>query len=114
MVSKQVRYSVGTRTGEQENCRHQWTFLIIDTPREIVEKKERIYLQLSPIIEFKDLYRGAINADLSYSFFSFFGSQGRLENPGLISKTLRVDSKLFVQNDVSLERYLQTVIKGRM
>jgi hypothetical protein len=114
MVSKQVRYSVGTRTGEQENCRHKWTFLIIDAPREIIEKKERIYLQLSPIIEFKELYNGKINTELSYSFFSFFGSHGRFENPGLISKTLRTDSNLFQQNDIGLERYLQTVIKGRM
>jgi hypothetical protein len=114
MVSKQVRYSLGTKTGEQENCRYKWTFLVIDTPKEIIEKKERIYFQLSPIMEFKDLYQGKINTELSYSFFSFLGSQGRFENPGLISKTLKVDSNLFHKDDVSLERYLQTIIKGRM
>jgi hypothetical protein len=114
MVSRQVRYNTGTKTGEQEECRHKWTFIIIDEHEKIGDIKERIYLQLAPITEFKDLYKGSINSSLDYSFFSFFTSKGKFDLPSEISRILVRDNNLIEKNDVGLERYLQIVIKGRM
>jgi hypothetical protein len=116
MVDKQVRYSRGIKTGELETNGHKWVFMIIDEREKIKEIRGQIYEQLQPIVELKELYSGKIanSKGLNYNFFSFLTSQWRFSQPEEISNRLVRDINLTAKDDVGLERYLQTVIKGRM
>jgi hypothetical protein len=116
MVEKQVRYNRGTKTGELEAYRHKWNFMIIDEREKIKEIREQIYSQLQPIVDLKELYSGEIKSSrgLNYDFFSFSTSQWKFSQPAEISTLLIKDSNLTAKDDIGLERYLQTVIKGRM
>jgi hypothetical protein len=116
MVDKQVRYNLGTKTGELEAYRHKWNFMIIDEREKIKEIREQIYSQLQPIVDLKELYSGEIKSSkgLNYDFFSFSTSQWKFSQPKKISTVLIRDSNLIAKDDVGLERFLQTVLKKRM
>ena len=117
MVDRQVRYNLSTTTGEQESARHRWTFMIINEPREIGRIREKIYSQLEPIVDLKELYQGLIESSkgLHYDFFSFSTFKGKLESPSKIyaSKKMIKDRDLTERDDVGLERFLRAILEGR-
>ena len=95
MLDRQVRYNVSTTLGEQEFVRHRWTFMVINEPREIKRIREKIYLELDPIIDLKELYHEPIQGSggLHCDFFSFSTSKGRIDSPTKIynSKKFKKD-----------------------
>lgn len=117
MIERQVRYNIKTETGEQEFARHRWTFLIINEPREINRIRERIYQELTPIVELKNLDNELIpcSKGLHYDFFSFFTYKNRIEELGKIykSRKFKRDRDLYERDDVGLSRYLQPILEGR-
>ena len=117
MLERQVRYNLKTETGEQENIRHRWTFLIINESREIGRIRERIYQQLEPIVELKNLSEGLIEYSngLHYDFFSFSTNKGKIERADKIydSKKFKQDRDLFERDEIGLIRYLTPILDGR-
>jgi len=117
MVDRQVRYNLSTTTGEQESARHKWIFMIINEPREIKRIRERVYFQLEPIVDLKELYSGQIESSrgLHYDFFSFSTFRGKIDSPSKIydSKNFKKDRDLMERDDVGLERFLRAILEGR-
>jgi hypothetical protein len=118
MIERQVRYNFKTDFGEQEEfTRHRWTFLIINEPKEINRIRERIYEQLQPIVEPKNLDNGLItrSGGLHYDFFSFSTQKSRIERPDKIyhSKKFKKDRDLSERDAVCLAKYLQPILTGR-
>ena len=118
MVERQVRYNFRTNTGEQDFfTRHRWTFLIINEPREIERIRERIYEQLQPVVDLKNLDDGLIkhSEGLHYDFFSFSSEKGKIEEPQKIyaSKRFKKDRDLIERDEVGLAKYLEPVLLGR-
>src|SRR3989344_2592784 len=56
MVERAIRYNIHTNTGEQERTRHRYTFVLVNSPREIGRIKERIFKKLEMIDEFRRIY----------------------------------------------------------
>jgi hypothetical protein len=117
MLERQVRYNIETATGEQEIARHKWTVLIINEPREIKRIKERLYLQLDKIVDFKNLYHEQIDnsGGLHCEVFSFSSSRGKIEDSSKVynSKRLKRDRDLEERNDVYYDRFLRAILDGR-
>lgn len=116
-IERQVRYNLKTTTGEQELTRHRWTFVIINEPREIGRIRERIYQELQPIVELRELATDLIECSggLHYNFFSFSTSKSRIENPSKIynSKKLKFDRDLAERGELALISYVSSIIEGR-
>ncbi len=115
MLERQIRYNYKTETGEQVYLRHRWIFCIINEPREIQRIRERIYEQLSPIEELRNLYKSSINKSkgLYCDFFSFSTDKFKIENPKKIynSKKVYKDRNLQEKDEIGLERYLNSLLK---
>jgi hypothetical protein len=82
-IERQIRYNLKTDTGEQENMRYRYTFLIINEPREIERIKERIWQEMFPIAYLNKIDEGQIknSRGLHYELFSFSTDKGKIENP---------------------------------
>ncbi len=117
MVDRQIRYNLKTDTTLQELARHQWIFLVINEPTEITRIRERIYAQLKPYDDFRNLHSGSIplSDGLCYDFFSFLSEHGRIEEPDKIyrSRKFKLDRDLVLRNDVGLAQYLKPILDGR-
>src|SRR4030042_6904513 len=108
MIERQVRYNLKTTLGEQISTRHRWTFLIINEPREIERIRERIYLQLEPIADLRNLDNSLIESSggLHYDFFSFSTYKSRIERPDKIynSKKFKKDRDLSERDEARLAK----------
>ena len=115
MIQKQVRYNVEVNPQESEFFANKWTFMIIDLESGIKTIEREIYSQFDRIIEPKILYvQSAEPSKYLYSkFFSFSTSNGKIEQPQKIHSTLIFDKNLTGKDDVSLERFLREIIKGK-
>ncbi len=116
MIERQIRYNYKTEVGEQIYLRHRWIFCIINEPREIQRIRERIYLELSPIEDLRNLYESQISNSrgLHCDFFSFSTDKFKIENPKRVynSKKMYKDRNLQERDDLGLERYLNSILKG--
>lgn len=117
MVDRQIRYNLKTDTALQELARHQWIFLVINEPTEIARIRERIYAQLKPYDDFRNLHSGSIpsSGGLCYDFFAFTSERGRIEEPDKIyrSKKFKQDRDLVIRDELGLVRYLAPILEGR-
>jgi hypothetical protein len=115
MLERQVRYNFKTTTGEQEPTRHRWTFMIINEPREIRRIRERIYFELQPIADLKELGTGNILfVGLHYDFFSFSSSTSQINPPKIYdSKKFKKDRDLTERDELGMLTYLTSIIQGR-
>jgi len=117
MVDRQIRYNLETDITLQELAKHHWIFLVINESTEIARIRERIYRQLKPYDDFRNLHSGEIphSGGLCYDFFSFFSEMGKIEEPDKIyrSKKFKLDRDLVIRNDVGLEQYLKPILEGR-
>ena len=116
MIERQVRYNIHTSTGEQQFERHKWTFMIINTPTEIERIRERIFRQLELIRDGnfgKDILPSS--GGLYYDCFWITSQRGKLEEPNKIyaSKKFKLDRDLFERDELSLNRYLNSILQGR-
>ncbi|NMB66743.1 hypothetical protein GYA25_01645 [Candidatus Woesearchaeota archaeon] len=115
MIERQIRYNYKTETGEQIYLRHRWVFCIINEPREIQRIREKIYLELSPIEDLRNLYEGLISKSggLHSDFFSFSTDKFKIENPKKIynSKKIYKDRNLQEKDEAGLERYLNSLLR---
>ena len=86
MVKRMIRYNKFTNTDIQELFRYEYLFMILNEPREIKRIRERIYEQLEPILELKNLFYGGISKTngLHYDFFSFLSSKSNIYQPNKI------------------------------
>ena len=113
-IARQVRYNIKTATGDQEFARHRWTFMIINTPDEIKRIRERVYQQLAPVVECKNLYNEPISNSngLHGDFFSFSTYKMKIEDTHAIydAKNFKKDRNLKEGNDVVLSSYLEKIL----
>lgn len=114
-IERRVKYNIQTSTGEQDLARHRWIFCIINEPREIGRIRERIYAQLSPIVDLVELLSGPIpnSKGLHYNFFSFSSEVGKISYPKKIydSDKIKKDRNLRECDDVQLERYFHSITR---
>jgi len=77
---RQIRYNVETNTDEQAVLRHNWTFFILNEPREIKRLEQRILKTLAPVDEFQELAREQIpnSNGLNYQAFQIKSNKGWL------------------------------------
>lgn len=118
MIERQIRYNFKTNTTEQDIfTRYRWVFLIINEPREIDRIREKIYFQLAPVQEVRNLDKGLINSSggLHYHFFSFFSEKGKIEEPSKIynSNNFKKDRDLSERDEIKLTKYLDSILTGR-
>jgi hypothetical protein len=117
MIDRQVRYNISTATGEQEAARHRWTFMIINEPREIGRIREKIYHELYPLVDFKELYHEPLehSGGLHCDFFSFSSPKGIIERPDKIykSKNFRPDRDLGERDDIKCNSFIRAILEGR-
>ena len=115
MIERQVRYNIHTYTGEQEFERHKWTFMVINTPTEIERIRERIFRQLKPIRDGgfgKDILPDSDG--LHYDCFWITSEFGKIEEDKIYaSKKIKLDRDLFERDEISLNRYLNSILQGR-
>jgi hypothetical protein len=98
MVKRQIRYYVRTNTDEQASMRHEWTFLIVNEPREIKRITQKLLDYLAPVDNFMDI----CDASAPYSkgihckVLCFSSEKGKLEDKSKIyaSKNFRRDRDL--------------------
>ena len=117
MIERQIRYNFRTNSGDQVPVRHRWTFFIVNEPKEIRRIRERIYNQLQPIDNLRDLDSGLIRGSggLHYDFFSFSTDKSKIERPDEIylSRKFKKDRDLWERGEVSLDRYLNSILDGK-
>lgn len=124
MVKRIIRYNKFTNTDIEEPFRYEYIFMIVNEPREIKRIRERIYEQLEPILELKNLFYGGISKTngLYYDFFSFLSSKGDIYQPNKIydvdNQQFKKDRNLYLKSGIStevgLEKYLKSVVDANI
>jgi hypothetical protein len=116
MIERQIRYYVSTDTGEQIRQRHEWSFLVINTPSKIELISQKINDGLAPICDFNLDYDLLIpnSGGLHCRVFSFRSDVGRLLDSASIyaSPKFYKDRGLSVKrDDVNWEAYVRNLLR---
>lgn len=91
MTNRKIRWY---KRSEDSPERHHYNFLIINQPREITGIKQKLYDQLQPIIEEREIEQGVVEG-LHFKLFT------------LETITSQIDFSRIYQGDVKWDRRLQ-------
>jgi len=100
-----------TDIGEQVSQRHKWTVALVNTSREIMLIRERIFAEMAPVSEVEEYFEVPVSGSrgLHFKAFSFSSDKGKIERPERVynSRRFYYDRNLsVVRDEASWEEYM--------